>query len=364
MNINRHNYEEFFLLYVDNELTAAERSMVETFIDANPDLKEELELLKQLTFTVDAKLDDVFKSSLLKPVDENSAITEEQLLLFFDDELKADEAAFIKQAVAANTKLQQQLLWLQQSKLSADTSIVFPDKSLLYKEIKPARVFYMGTTLRRWSAAAAVLLLFGTSVWLMNRDNNTTSVVNKGNSTPVKTDEPKVNSNNTKPGTSTDQNNELVQQTPVENNAVKQQPTIIVPVAGQKKNDAIAVQNIQQKQTEQSFVQQPQNQTTVETETTAKTEVTQKNNSYTESNNPNTSTVQSETGIAKTNTSFINNEDDEEDDEQVGLLNENRQRSTGLKGLLKRARRTFERRTGVQSGDSQVRFAVFSVNTQ
>lgn len=365
MNINRHNYEEFLLMYVDNELTAAERSVVESFIAANPDLKEELELLQQATFTVDAKLDDAFKNSLLKPVDEKAAVTEEQLLLFVDDELRADETATVKQAVAADAQLQQQLQWLQRSKLSADTSIVFPDKSLLYKDVQPARVFYLSTAVRRWSAAAAVLLMLGTGVWLVNKNNKTESLVD-GSSIPVKVDESTTN-NKVETIAPSVPNSELVQQQQAaENNTapvVKQNTNSIVPVAEQKKNEAVAVQNNQQKQTQQPFVQQPDNQTTVTPNTIAKTELPQKNNAD-NSNNPATSSVQPETSIASTTTSFVSNEDDGSEDEQTGLLNENRQRSTGLKGLLKRAKRTLERRTGVQSGDSQVRFAVFAVNTQ
>jgi hypothetical protein len=366
MNINRHNYEEFFLLYVDNELTAAERAMVEAFLAANPDLKEELELLQQSTFTVDAKLDDAFKNSLLKPVDEKAAVTEEQLLLFIDNELRVDEAASVLKAAAEDDSLQKELHLLQRSKLTPDTSVIFPHKSLLYKDAQPARVFSMSTAVRRWSAAAAVLLMLGTGVWLVNKNNKTESLVD-GSSTPVKVDEQKAN-NKIEPIVPPVQSNELVQQQPaVENNVSpvgKQKISTIVSVAEQKKNDAVAVQNNQQKQTQQPFVPQPDNQTTVNAATIATTELPQKNNPD-NGNNSTTSTVPSiETSIAKTTTSFVSNEDDGDEDEQNGLLNENRQRSTGLKGLLKRAKRTFERRTGVQSGESQVRFAVFAVNTQ
>jgi anti-sigma factor RsiW len=364
MNINRHNYEEFFLLYVDDELTAAERSVVETFTAANPDLKEELELLQQSTFTVDAKLDETFKSSLLKPVE--ATVTEEQLLLFIDDELRIDEAASVLKAATEDAVLQKELHLLQRSKFTPDASIVFPDKSLLYKEAQPARVFYMSTVVRRWSAAAAVLLMLGTGVWLMNKNSNTASVVD-GSTTPVKVVEPKTD-NKVETVVPPVQNNELVQQQPtIESNttpAVKQKTNTIVTIVEQKKkDDAIAVEKNQQKQTQQPFVPQPENQTIIDPNTTVKTDVTPKNNPD-KSNNPPTSSVQPETSTAKTTISFVNNEDDGDEDEQAGLLNENRQRSTGLKALLKKAKRTFERRTGVQSGDSQVRFAVFAVNTQ
>ncbi len=42
--INRNNYEEFFLLYTDGELNAAQQYEVENFVHQNPDLAIELEM--------------------------------------------------------------------------------------------------------------------------------------------------------------------------------------------------------------------------------------------------------------------------------------------------------------------------------
>src|SRR5260221_13464870 len=43
--ITRDNYQEFFLLYIDNELSAADRLVVEEWVAANPDRQEEWESL-------------------------------------------------------------------------------------------------------------------------------------------------------------------------------------------------------------------------------------------------------------------------------------------------------------------------------
>src|SRR5664279_577983 len=47
MEINRDNYETYFLLYLDQELNPSEISDVEKFISENADLQKEFSLLRQ-----------------------------------------------------------------------------------------------------------------------------------------------------------------------------------------------------------------------------------------------------------------------------------------------------------------------------
>ena len=54
--INRHNYEEYFILYMDNELGSEERRMVEAFVQQHPDLKEELDNLLQYKLAPDTDI--------------------------------------------------------------------------------------------------------------------------------------------------------------------------------------------------------------------------------------------------------------------------------------------------------------------
>ncbi len=363
MNINRHNYEELFLLYVDNELTAAERTMVENFISSNPDLKEELELLKQTSFTTDIKLEAAFLQSLLKPVAEETTISEEQLLLFVDDELNAHEAEEVRKLIAVSSSLQKEVELLQRSKLVADASIVFPNKSVLYKEESPARVFYMSAVVRRWSAAAAVILLLGSGVWLLMNSKKTATPVVKNN--PFKIIQQPAKKETKELKTPAPFANEMV---------VQQQTNIIKPTAipvkqnntpaptTVKRNDVLLVNNENKNQ-----LPIPEQKTNLQ-ETIAIVEpiVTKPEiNSAVESNKITISTVPIIINTTKPQASYAAyNNNDESGEEDHSLLNEQRQRSSGLKGFLKKAKRTIERRTGIQSGDSQVRFAVFAVNTQ
>ncbi|HTJ11205.1 MAG TPA: hypothetical protein VL547_04250 [Dinghuibacter sp.] len=72
MNLTRHNYEEYFLLYVDGELAGDDRLAVEAFLQEHPDLGEQMDDLRQ---TVLSPADDVFtidKTLLYRPQEEEA----------------------------------------------------------------------------------------------------------------------------------------------------------------------------------------------------------------------------------------------------------------------------------------------------
>jgi hypothetical protein len=73
MDINRNNYETFFLLYLDRELSLADRQAVEKFLIENTDLQKEFALLQQTIFSpADMILDD--KESLLRKEEKRRVI--------------------------------------------------------------------------------------------------------------------------------------------------------------------------------------------------------------------------------------------------------------------------------------------------
>lgn len=172
MNINRYNYEEFFMLYVDNELTKAEQQEVEAFVDANPDLREELNILNELKLQPETGIRFHGKELLMKPEADGAMINatnyEEFFLLYVDDELTTAERREVEKFAAGNPAMQQELKLLLQTKAQPEHAIVFPDKSLLYKQPEKDRkpVVFMW---KRVVAVAAMLLVALGIFWITNR---------------------------------------------------------------------------------------------------------------------------------------------------------------------------------------------------
>ncbi len=202
MNINRNNYEEYFLLYADKELSAEEKSMVEMFVQQNPDLEEEFVMLQQSVVKPDNTIELKDKSFLFKKevlqqaqyINQNNY--EEKFLLYTDNELSLSEIEETEKFALSNSSLQNEFTLLQQVKYIPDTTIVFPDKSFLYKNEDNGKVIPF-----RWKTLAAAVLL-GIGLWTgisYLQENKTKSDVATSQPVPkennaVKPIEQKVNS--------------------------------------------------------------------------------------------------------------------------------------------------------------------------
>ncbi len=170
MSINRYNYQEFFLLYTDNELKVAERKAVEDFVQQNPDLEEELLLLQHSILRPDAAIIFENKELLLQfnnlPNFIHPGNFETFAIDYADKELSDVDKARLEDFVSNNPDFQQEFNLIQNLKLAAEDTVTFPDKNLIYrygKERKPVLFPWVQM------AAASVILLFAGLLWLNNR---------------------------------------------------------------------------------------------------------------------------------------------------------------------------------------------------
>ena len=183
MNINRNNYEEYFLLYADKELSAEEKNMVEMFVKQNADLEEEFVMLQQSVVKPDTAIRLADKNFLYKNegfIDQNNY--EEKFLLYRDNELSLSEIEETEKFVLTNPSLQNEFTLLQQVKYEPDTSIVFPGKSSLYKKEDGGRIIPF-----RWKALAAAILLgigLGTGINYLQPNKPEKAIATKQTSEP------------------------------------------------------------------------------------------------------------------------------------------------------------------------------------
>jgi len=170
MNINRHNYEECFILYMDNELGSDDRRLVEEFIQKNPDLKEELNILLQHKLVPDTTILYDDKEKLMMHAG-NSLIDlanyEEWLVLYLDNELSGTQRTSVDQFIAKHPSVKEEFAILMRTKLQPEI-IVYANKESLYKREEKVRIIPM----RWWRIAVAAILILTvgiSSIVLLNK---------------------------------------------------------------------------------------------------------------------------------------------------------------------------------------------------
>lgn len=366
MNINRHNYEEYFILYWDNELTEEQKQLVKTFVEVNPDLEEEFRLLGQTRFTPDENI--LFESKELLARKKISFINqsdyEEWLVAYIDNELKGEEKEAVEKFIAGDPLVQQELALLQKTKLQPE-EIVFPDKSVLYKTERKVRVIEM-----RWfrvAVAAALILVAGLVVLrLINTGNNKTEAGEIAVTGNNQTKPQEVSPDNKAGQQQTAGNNSTLSvingADPKDNNAKlneKENPDSNNPVASVKtnrekksvkstqgkENDLIAATDKPVKNQNDAVDADIHSINKPTDETVAKIDTDAPDKSF----NGNT--------VTERNTPSYNNSD-------VQFASYKEDDKGGLRGFLRKATRVFERRTNVKTttDDNKLLVGAFAVS--
>jgi hypothetical protein len=184
MIIDRHNYEECFILYWDNELTVSQKQAVENFVKENQDLQEEFNILGQTRFTPDSNIQLGEKGFLLNDTFINITNYEEELLNYIDDEVTAEQRKEVERFAGQYSAVKQELALLQKIKLQPDAEITFPDKSILYRKEEKVQVISMAWF--RVAVAAAIILIAGFATFRLINNNNGVDKIEVAKSEPKK----------------------------------------------------------------------------------------------------------------------------------------------------------------------------------
>ena len=175
-HLTRDNYEEAFLLYIDEELTADQKAAVEAFAALHPDLQEELHLLMDTKLPALENVAVMDKSFLMADSMKGTAI-DEDLLLYIDNELDASKKDVVEKRLQKRKGLPAAATLLAKTKLDPTETVVYPYKEELYR--KSERRIYAAW----WRVAAAAVLMAwaGTTTDWFDADDATTT----NNSSPV-----------------------------------------------------------------------------------------------------------------------------------------------------------------------------------
>ncbi len=380
MNINRHNYEEYFILYLDHELSSEQRRSVEEFAQLHPDLQEELELLRQTKFTPDEQVIFSQKEELLFSGDP-SFITisnyEEWLVAYIDNELAPEQRTAVEIFAGQHINVQKELELFQQTRLQPE-AILFPDKESLYRKEEKIRPIVW------WRIAAAAVLFIGigtTAVVLLNNKNGNETT---GTGTVATTNETKqatrpadntaipVEKNSSAATELADNNSNIIAPNTTEqsnpNNKVpvpqKVQPYIanektVVPdnsSVNKKEPEVFAVikedkptNNLPQPLYNPNVNNKPDNSVDVNIASVDTKEAQQQN-----ANKSSVTTTPADTYITKTDATA----NPEVPPTEPEFASNNNGKKGKLRGFLRKVTRTFEKRTNISATDDDERLLV------
>jgi len=162
--ITESNREDYFIRAVDGTLTNTENGLLDRFLKQHPQYAIEFELFRKTKLSPDLNI--VFENKAqLKRV---PAGADDLLISAMEGLLSKEESTLLNRQLAVDPELRRDLTLYTQTRLSADTSVVYGNKEELKRRERKIIPFYYYAS----AIAAAVLLLFGL-FFLFNNDPGT-----------------------------------------------------------------------------------------------------------------------------------------------------------------------------------------------
>jgi len=141
MEINRTNYEEYFLEYLDGGLAPDQVEMVELFLETNPDLKIELEHLRGAFLASEETVVFAPKEALKKHIEPWEGINadnyDEYLIREMENDLSEAEQKQLNHFIELNPTLAKERQGYQLLGLEADDLVRYSDTEELKRVVLP-----------------------------------------------------------------------------------------------------------------------------------------------------------------------------------------------------------------------------------
>lgn len=174
MRIDINNYEEVIVDFLDGKLDNNAIAELFLFLDQNPKIKAEFNLLNENQHVIEAEPISFDFSSLIKKEKLNVADYAEKLIALLENDINLEETKKLEAEMKAYPELAAEFELFKKTKLVAETNIIFANKASLTKN----KAFAIIPLFTRFSAIAAVFIAIIITVYFFNNDNNKTEFAN------------------------------------------------------------------------------------------------------------------------------------------------------------------------------------------
>ncbi len=141
MEISRQNYEQYFIDYLDGKLNAEQVGLLLSFLEFNPDLKEEFADIEKMCLAPD----EIKYSGKAKLLKSESDLVEENILKDFDmycissmeSDIADEDEEMLQDIIGDDPDKAHTYMLYQSTRLLPDESIIYPGKAKLKKRFIP-----------------------------------------------------------------------------------------------------------------------------------------------------------------------------------------------------------------------------------